>query len=206
MGPVPLGGHCRYSPDGMERRWLLRHVDLARREEPEGSSSPREAPFRVLSGVRSIACAPAAPDPGNPAPRRGIVLAASAAPCRQAGAGARGQDRTARRGKGGGAAEPSCSGGHGREPANGIIAQSAQTFQRHVAPAHRPFVILLQHQRSHEPDHRPVIGEDAHHIRTSFDLAVEPLERVGRGNLTPSARAESSCTPAPPRASGPSAR
>ena len=34
-------------------------------------------------------------------------------------------------------------------------------------------------------DHRSVIGEDPHHVRPSFDLAVEPLERVGRGYLTP---------------------
>jgi hypothetical protein len=97
MGPVSLGGHCRYSPDGMDTRWLLRDVDLARAEEPEGAGATREAAFRVLPCVRSVACAPAAPDPGNPAPRGGIVLAASAAPCRQAGTGARGQDRTARR-------------------------------------------------------------------------------------------------------------
>ena len=93
----PLTGIVAIAPMAWTRRWLLRDVDLARREEPEGAEAPREAAFRVLSGVRSIACAPAAPDPGNPAPRRGIVLAASAAPCRQAGAGARGQDRTARR-------------------------------------------------------------------------------------------------------------
>ena len=93
----PLAGIVAIAPMAWTRDGCFGMSTWRDEKNQRALSATREAAFRVLSGVRSIACAQAAPDPGNPAPRRGIVLAASAAPCRQAGAGARGQDRTARR-------------------------------------------------------------------------------------------------------------
>src|SRR5690349_3130971 len=73
------------------------HVDLARREEPEGESAAREASLSALSRLRPVARAAAAADSADPAPGGGILLAPPAAPGRPARPGARGPERTAGR-------------------------------------------------------------------------------------------------------------
>jgi hypothetical protein len=51
-----------------------------------------------------------------------------------------------------------------------IIAQGCDGFQRHVAsPLDRPFVVLLEQDRSNEPDYRVLVGEDADEGRPMTD-------------------------------------
>ena len=46
-------------------------------------------------------------------------------------------------------------------------------------------VVLLDQQHAGEPDQRCVVGEDADDVGAPPDLAVDPLERVGRAQLRP---------------------
>ena len=54
-----------------------------------------------------------------------------------------------------------------------------------VALADQPFVVLLDHEAGGEPDQRAVVGEDPDDVGAAADLAVDPLERVGRAQLRP---------------------
>ncbi len=49
----------------------------------------------------------------------------------------------------------------------------------------RPFVVLLQQDRSDEADDGVVVGEDSDDLGPSFDLAVEPFETVGGVDFGP---------------------
>ena len=73
----------------------------------------------------------------------------------------------------------------GRKPDSGIIAQSDQSFQGHVAAADGPFVVLLQHERADQAHDRGLVGEDGHHIGAALDLAIEAFDRIGRMQLRP---------------------
>jgi hypothetical protein len=44
-----------------------------------------------------------------------------------------------------------------------------------------PFVVHVGEHRADEADHGRVVGEDADHAGSAFDLLVDPLERVGNG-------------------------
>jgi hypothetical protein len=54
-----------------------------------------------------------------------------------------------------------------------------------VAATDEPFVVLLDHDAGGEADQRAVVGEDADDVGAAADLAVDPLERVGRAQLRP---------------------
>lgn len=60
-----------------------------------------------------------------------------------------------------------------------IITHDSQSFQRHVAPADRPFVVLLERQCTDEARDRFLVGEDGDDVGAPLDLAVEALDRVG---------------------------
>jgi len=54
------------------------------------------------------------------------------------------------------------------------------------APALKlPFLLLLEQLAAHQPHDRWIIGEDANHVGTAFDLLVEALERFGAPHLAP---------------------
>jgi hypothetical protein len=48
-----------------------------------------------------------------------------------------------------------------------------------------PFVVLFDDDGGDEPIDGVVVGEHADDVGASFDLAMEPLERVGRPDLAP---------------------
>ena len=76
--------------------------------------------------------------------------------------------------------------GHGGQDDDGIIADGGDGFQRHVAGAlHGPFVVLLHQDRADEADYGVVVGKDADDIGPPLDLAVEPLDGIGRADLVP---------------------
>src|SRR4051812_26659311 len=77
------------------------------------------------------------------------------------------------------------SGRHARQTDARSVAENRQAFKAHVAAADGPLVILLEHERAGEPDDRRRVRKDADHIRATLDLTVEPLERVGAGDLRP---------------------
>ena len=52
----------------------------------------------------------------------------------------------------------------------------------------RPFVVLLEHDRSDEPDDGIVVGEDFDDIGPALDLLVEAFEPVGGLDLRPMLR------------------
>ena len=76
------------------------------------------------------------------------------------------------------------SGCHGRQSDDGSIAQRSDGFQAHVAGAlDRPFVILLQQQRTDQAGDGGFVGEYADDLAASLDLAIESFERVGAVQL-----------------------
>jgi hypothetical protein len=75
--------------------------------------------------------------------------------------------------------------GHGGQDDEGFIADWGDGFQRHVAGAlHGPFIVLLHQDRADEADDS-VVGKDADDIGPPLDLAVEPLNGIGRADLVP---------------------
>lgn len=54
-----------------------------------------------------------------------------------------------------------------------------------VASTGLPLIIGLDEHRSHKTDHGIAIREDAHHIGTPFDLAVQPFQRIGGVDARP---------------------
>lgn len=66
-----------------------------------------------------------------------------------------------------------------REPRGLIVSECLQTFKRQVASLQLPLVVLLEQQRSDEPGNGGLVGEDPDDVRTSLDLRIEPLQRVG---------------------------
>jgi hypothetical protein len=74
--------------------------------------------------------------------------------------------------------------GCGGQPDDGIIAQRRHGFQGHVAPAlNRPFVVLFEQQRPDQADDGGLVREDTDHLGAPLDLAVEPLDGIGRVQL-----------------------
>ena len=51
--------------------------------------------------------------------------------------------------------------------------------------ADEPFVVLFDDDAGREADEGAVVGEDADDIGSAADLAVDPLERIGRAQLRP---------------------
>ena len=81
---------------------------------------------------------------------------------------------------------PGWSGRHGWQPDDGIIAQWGDGFQCHVAASlNRPFVVLFQQDSTHQPEDGGFVGEDADHIRSPLDLAIEPLDGIVGVDLGP---------------------
>lgn len=79
-----------------------------------------------------------------------------------------------------GAASAARSGCHGRQTDDGIIAERNDGFQAQVAGSlDGPFVILFKEQDADQTDDGGLAGEDADDLAASFDLIVEPLQRVG---------------------------
>ena len=73
------------------------------------------------------------------------------------------------------------SGRHVRQADEGIVAQRGDGFQSQVARApDHPLIVLFQQDGADEPNERGIVRADADHLSAAFDLAVEPLERVGR--------------------------
>jgi hypothetical protein len=68
-----------------------------------------------------------------------------------------------------------------------IIAEPAHGFQSHVGPRYGSLVVLLAQDCTNEADDGVVVGEDARDIGSALDLAIEPLERIGRADLGPMA-------------------
>jgi hypothetical protein len=69
-----------------------------------------------------------------------------------------------------------------------VRIQGGDRLAREVAPAHQPFVVLLDEQHAGQPHERGVVGVDADHVRAPADLAVDSLERVGIQYESPDAR------------------
>ena len=66
----------------------------------------------------------------------------------------------------------------------GIVAQLADAFQRHVAgPLEGPLVVLFEQQRANEARDRCVVREDADHVSAPLDLRIQPLQRIRRVDL-----------------------
>jgi hypothetical protein len=65
------------------------------------------------------------------------------------------------------------------------IAEGLQAFKLHVSALQGPLVTLLQQHGTDKPGDGAVVREDAHDIRASLDLGVQPLERVGAVDLQP---------------------
>ena len=71
------------------------------------------------------------------------------------------------------------SGCDGRQTDGWIIAQRRDGFQAHVAGTlHGPLIILFEQQRANEANDCSLVGEDANHVATTFDLAVEAFGLV----------------------------
>ena len=66
-----------------------------------------------------------------------------------------------------------------------LIEDRLQRVVAEVAAADEPFVVLLDDDAGGEPDQGAVVGEDADDVGAPTDLAVDPLERVGRAQLRP---------------------
>ena len=65
------------------------------------------------------------------------------------------------------------------QPDSGSIAQRRDGFQAHVAGTlHSPLIILFEQQRANEANDCSLVGEDANHVATTFDLAVEAFGLV----------------------------
>jgi hypothetical protein len=78
--------------------------------------------------------------------------------------------------------------GHGWQADEGIIAQLADAFQRHVAGAlDGPFVVLFEQHGADEADDGVLVREDADDVGAPLDLAVEALDRVGECAAWPDA-------------------
>ena len=60
-----------------------------------------------------------------------------------------------------------------------IVCDGGETFELHVPPLQLPLVILLEQQRSNEPDYRRIVWEDADDIGASLDFRVQTLEWIG---------------------------
>lgn len=67
----------------------------------------------------------------------------------------------------------------------GSIAELSETFQAHVTAADGPLVVLLEEEGADQPFDGRFIGEDGDDIRTPFDFAIDPLDRIGRMDLRP---------------------
>ena len=81
---------------------------------------------------------------------------------------------------------PGRSGGQDGQADEGIIADGGDAFQGHVAAAlDGPFVVLLEEQSADQAEDGVVVGEDADHLGSALDLAVQPLQRVGGVDLGP---------------------
>ena len=52
-------------------------------------------------------------------------------------------------------------------------------FDRHVATANGPLVVLFEHQGSNQSDNGVVVGKDADDIGATFNLSVQSLQWVG---------------------------
>ena len=75
---------------------------------------------------------------------------------------------------------PGRSAGDCRKADGWIIAQGRDGFQRHVAGAlNRPFIVLLEQDRTDETNDGFLIGEDADHFGSPLDLAIKALDRIG---------------------------
>jgi len=74
-------------------------------------------------------------------------------------------------------------GGDFRRVHGGILADGGDGFQRHVTTSDRPFVVLLQHQRSDKTSDGGLIRKDTYDIGAALDLFVEALKRIGRMDL-----------------------
>lgn len=70
-----------------------------------------------------------------------------------------------------------------REPRGLIVADRVHSFELHITAHELPFVVLLQENRADEPDDRLVVRKDAERIGSSLDFGVDPLDRIGRGDL-----------------------
>lgn len=75
------------------------------------------------------------------------------------------------------------SGCHGRQADGCIIADGAESFQAHVAPLHRPFVVLLEQDGTDQANDRGLVGEDPDHIGAALDLPVQPFQWIGAVDL-----------------------
>jgi hypothetical protein len=90
-----------------------------------------------------------------------------------------------------------------------IVEDRVQGVLAEVAAADEPFVVLFDHDTGGELDQGAVVGKDPDDVGAAADLAVEPLERVGRAELAvvvgregvegePSAAARAACPSASP--------
>jgi hypothetical protein len=62
------------------------------------------------------------------------------------------------------------------------MAQWSDGFQGHVAGTlHGPLIVLLEQQGADQADDGSFVWKDTDDLAAPFDLAVEPLERIGIG-------------------------
>ncbi len=77
-----------------------------------------------------------------------------------------------------------------RATGNRIIAQRRDGFQRHGAGAlHDPLVVLFEQDCAHEAGDRSFVREDSHDLGAALDLAIKPLDRIGRASFSTTRRA-----------------
>lgn len=64
------------------------------------------------------------------------------------------------------------------------MAQWSDGFQGHIAGTlNGPLVVLLEQQRTDQPDDSGFVRDDADDLAAPLDLAIEPFERIGAVDL-----------------------
>jgi hypothetical protein len=58
-------------------------------------------------------------------------------------------------------------------------------FSMPAGSLHRPFIVLLEEDRTDKAGDGVLVGEDADDLGAALDLAVEPLQRIGGMDLRP---------------------
>src|SRR2546423_6400728 len=72
------------------------------------------------------------------------------------------------------------SGCHSGQSDRGSIAQRSDGFQAHVSGTlDRPFLVLLQQQRTDEAGDGGFVWEDAHYLAASLDLSLQSFQPGG---------------------------
>ena len=66
-----------------------------------------------------------------------------------------------------------------------VVDEGHGLFGEVAAFGDGPLVVLFEQHGTDESDDRGVVGEDPDHVAAPLDLLVDPLERVGGGDLAP---------------------